>query len=72
MNMAFKFLFIIISLFIVGFHSTNTSAYEFVRCLGDDKTYPENTLCEFTDDNLEELEEREDEEEHAEEEQEED
>jgi hypothetical protein len=69
--MTFKFLFVIItfSLFIiVGFHSTNTSAYEFVRCLGDDKTYPEHTPCEFTDDSFEEQEEREDEEEHAEEE----
>ena len=51
---------------IVAINSTAT-AYEFVKCPGDNKTYPEGTVCEFTDDGLEEDEELEDEQQHQEE-----
>ena len=51
---------------LVAANSTAT-AYEFVTCPGDNKTYPEGTVCEFTDDGLEESDEEADEREHQEE-----
>ena len=48
-------------------NTTNDDKYQFVKCPDDNNTYPEGTVCEFTDDNLEEGEEKEDEQEHEEE-----
>ena len=69
MNMTFNIRQISIPIFI-GFLlvvTTTGPAYDFVKCPDDNNTYPEGTVCEFTDDNLEEGEEKEDEQEHEEE-----